>query len=69
VAVLEEGSLPVTDRFAVGAGLLGLLAMAAENASLLAVVDDAHWLDRPILVTVPTRGHRDEAQHERSRGR
>ena len=30
---LEEGSLPVSDRFAVGAGLLGLLAMAAEEAA------------------------------------
>lgn len=46
---LEEGSLPVSDRFAVGAGLLGLLAMAAEEAPLLAVVDDAHWLDRPTV--------------------
>jgi DNA-binding CsgD family transcriptional regulator len=43
---LEQGPLPVSDRFAVGAGLLGLLAMAAEKAPLLAVVDDGHWLDR-----------------------
>ena len=46
---LEEGSQPVSDRFAVGAALLGLLAMAAENASLLAAIDDAHWLDRPTV--------------------
>ena len=46
---LEEGSLPVSDRFAVGAALLGLLAMAAEEAPLLAVADDAHWLDRPTV--------------------
>src|SRR5215471_4381844 len=46
---LEEGPLPVGDRFAVGVALLDLLAMAAEKASLLAVVDDAHWLDRPTV--------------------
>jgi len=46
---LEGGPLPVIDRFAVGAALLGLLAMAAEEAPLLAVVDDAHWLDRPTV--------------------
>jgi ATP/maltotriose-dependent transcriptional regulator MalT len=46
---LEEDSLPVSDRFAVGAALLGLLALAAEKTSLLAVVDDAHRLDRPTV--------------------
>jgi len=46
---LEEGSLPVSDRFAVGAGLLGLLAMAAEEAPLLGVIDDAHRLDSPTV--------------------
>ncbi|MDW5596062.1 AAA family ATPase [Conexibacter stalactiti] len=33
------------DRLAVAAGLLGLLAQAAEREPLLAVVDDVHWLD------------------------
>ncbi|MDR9370851.1 AAA family ATPase, partial [Conexibacter sp. JD483] len=33
------------DRLAVPAGLLGLLARAAERRPLLAVVDDVHWLD------------------------
>ena len=46
---LTEGSLPVTDKFAVGVALLNLLAMAAEEAPLLAAVDDAHWLDRPTV--------------------
>lgn len=46
---LEAEWLPVSDRFAVGAGLLGLLAMAAEQAPLLAIVDDAHRLDRPTV--------------------
>jgi DNA-binding CsgD family transcriptional regulator len=35
------------DRFAVAAATLSLLAAAAEEAPLLAVVDDAHWLDTP----------------------
>jgi ATP/maltotriose-dependent transcriptional regulator MalT len=46
---LKEGSLPVSDKFAVGVALLSLLAMAAEEASLLAAVDDVHWLDRPTV--------------------
>ena len=46
---LEDGSPPVSHRFAVGAAVLGLLALAAEGAPLLAVVDDAHWLDGPTV--------------------
>src|SRR5579862_4126204 len=34
------------DRFAVGAATLSLLAASAEDAPLLVLVDDAHWLDR-----------------------
>ncbi len=33
------------DRFAIGAATLSLLAAYAEQAPLLVVVDDAHWLD------------------------
>ena len=33
------------DRFAVPAGLLGLLAHASEEEPLVVVVDDVHWLD------------------------
>jgi DNA-binding CsgD family transcriptional regulator len=33
------------DRFAVGVATLGLLALAAERAPALVVIDDAHWLD------------------------
>ena len=34
------------DPFAVYAGVLGLLSLAAERSPLLLLVDDAHWLDR-----------------------
>lgn len=34
------------DRFMIGAGVLSLLADVAEDAPLLCLVDDAHWLDR-----------------------
>ncbi|HEX5910473.1 MAG TPA: ATP-binding protein, partial [Thermoleophilaceae bacterium] len=33
------------DRFAVPAGLLGLLSHAAEDEPVVVVVDDVHWLD------------------------
>ena len=38
----------VDDRFLVSVALLGLLTAVAEDGPLLCVVDDAHWLDRPV---------------------
>src|ERR1700729_543603 len=35
------------DRFAVGAATLSLLAAYAEEAPVLVLIDDAHWLDTP----------------------
>ncbi len=35
------------DRFGVAAATLNLLATAAQDAPVLAVIDDAHWLDAP----------------------
>jgi DNA-binding CsgD family transcriptional regulator len=44
-AALGRGPAAGPDRFAAYAGVLSLLAAAAEERPLLAVVDDAHWLD------------------------
>ncbi|MGE3288667.1 MAG: AAA family ATPase [Pseudonocardia sp.] len=41
----EEDGGPDIDRFAVFLGVLSLLAEVAVDAPVLAVVDDAHWLD------------------------
>jgi DNA-binding CsgD family transcriptional regulator len=48
------GALAITsggasDRFAVDAGTLSLLAAAAEREPIVAVVDDAQWLDAPSI--------------------
>ncbi|HEY1972156.1 MAG TPA: LuxR family transcriptional regulator [Pseudonocardia sp.] len=42
----QSGEYPVSDRFMLGAALLGLLTAAAETNPVLLAVDDAHWLDQ-----------------------
>jgi predicted ATPase len=44
-AALALGPAPPADPLAVCAATLGLLAAAAEDEPVLAVVDDAQWLD------------------------
>lgn len=42
---LALGPPTAVDRFAVAAATLSLLAVAAQDGSLLCLIDDAHWLD------------------------
>jgi predicted ATPase len=44
LALYEQTS---TDRFAVYAGVLSLLAALAEDGPVLAVIDDMQWIDAP----------------------
>ena len=44
---LALGPSAPDDRFGVAAATLNLLATAAHDAPVLAVIDDAHWLDAP----------------------
>src|SRR3954452_14509253 len=46
------------DRFTVPAGLLSLLAVAAESGPVLALIDDVQWLDEPSLEALLFAGRR-----------
>jgi len=43
------GPPPAGDRFTVCPGVLSLLAAAADDAPVLALIDDAHAMDRSSL--------------------
>ena len=49
-------------RFAVGAATLNLLAAAAQDGSLLCVIDDAHWLDDSSAQALLFAAHRMRAE-------
>src|SRR5262249_25312025 len=59
---LALGPATETDRFTVPAALLSLLARAAEEGALLAVVDDAQWLDEASIEAFLFAGRRLEAE-------
>lgn len=55
---LALGPAVAGDRFAVAAATLSILAAAAEDAPVLVVIDDAHWLDDPSRVSLIFAGRR-----------
>ena len=55
---LALGDSAAHDRFAVPAGVLSLLASAAEERPVLVALDDAQWLDRSSLEAVLFAGRR-----------
>src|SRR5918995_6335224 len=59
---LALGPATPHDRFTVPAGLLSLLAVAAEEQPILVAIDDAQWLDEPSLEAVLFAGRRIEAE-------
>jgi hypothetical protein len=52
IALALENPSAALDRFAIGAGLLSLLAAAAEGRGLLVLLDDFQWLDAPTAEAV-----------------
>lgn len=63
-AALALGPPVETDPFTVSAGTLSLLAVAAERRPLLAIIDDAQWLDaasRDAVLFAVRRLHADRA--------
>src|SRR5918999_477804 len=55
---LALGPATPHDRFTVPAGLLSLLAVAAEEQPVLVSIDDAQWLDEPSLEAFLFAGRR-----------
>ena len=59
---LALGPATPHDRFTVPAGLLSLLAVAAEDQPVLVAIDDAQWLDEPSLEAFLFAGRRVGAE-------
>ena len=59
---LALGPATPRDRFTVPAGLLSLLAVAAEEQPVLVTIDDAQWLDDASLEAFLFAGRRVEAE-------
>ncbi|MDA0182308.1 ATP-binding protein, partial [Solirubrobacter phytolaccae] len=57
-SALALGPATESDRFTVPAALLSLLARAADERPLLAIVDDVQWLDEPSLEAFLFAGRR-----------
>jgi hypothetical protein len=53
---------PVENPFLVSLGLLTLLAEVSEDAPLLCLIDDAHWLDRPSQMALAFAARRMDAE-------
>ncbi|MDX6582461.1 MAG: hypothetical protein QOI10_1645 [Solirubrobacterales bacterium] len=51
-SALDLGPTAPRDRFVIGAATLNLLSVRSENAPILVVVDDAHWLDDSSLAAL-----------------
>jgi DNA-binding CsgD family transcriptional regulator len=50
------------DRFAIATATLGLLALGAEKRPIVALIDDAHWIDGPSLSTLVFTARRLKAE-------
>src|SRR4051794_36138887 len=59
---LALGPATPGDRFTAPAGLLSLLAVAAEERPVLVIIDDAQWLDGPSLEAFLFAGRRLAAE-------
>src|SRR6266542_4420042 len=61
-SALAIADAPAGERFAVAAATLAMLDAASESAPLLAVVDDAHWLDAASAEALLFAARRVEAE-------
>jgi DNA-binding CsgD family transcriptional regulator len=61
-SALALGPATESDRFTVPAALLSLLARAADDQPVLAIVDDVQWLDEPSLEAFLFAGRRLAAE-------